>query len=146
MADELSAVEKAIDDLACASATIAALVGTQVYSETADQDATEPYLIFKFLAGSDVQGIGTQRVMSAPLVLITLVYEGAATLAIRTALTALDTLFGELVSQSVTLDTGESFRVSARREMPFKMVETDKQAQKKYTHKGGKYRFEVSVT
>ena len=144
MADELSAVEAVIDELACADSTISACIGDEVYSEVADQDAGERYLLFKFLAGSDTQGPGTHRSQSNPLYLLTLVWKDAATEEVRRAVAALDEVFGKLRSRAVTLDTGETYTVSARREAPHKMVEIDKQTMARYTHKGGRYRFYVS--
>jgi hypothetical protein len=146
--NELAAVNKTIRAKAAAETEITNVVSSRVYDDEIPQEASLPAVVFNYVTEESEQGVGTKRQMSEIVMQIKLVVENALTTAQRTAVNRIDETFGKLSSYSVTVDTGETYTVSARRERVngiVHMLERDALTKKKYTHRGGRYRFYVSA-
>jgi hypothetical protein len=145
--NELAAVNKAVRAKAVAETDITTVASTRIYDDEIPQDASLPAVVFNFVTEESEQGVGTKRQMSEIVMQIKLVVEGPLTTAHRTAVNRIDEVFGKLSSYAVAVDTGQTYTVSARRERAngiVHMAERDPVNKKRYTHRGGRYRFYVS--
>lgn len=139
MPHELGAIDNFTHDALAAKTNLNTLVGGKIWRRAAKQDATRPYCLFGFQAGTDVQGLGDVRLLTRPLYFAKLVFEGSVTSAIDTALDELDDAMGK-----VKAVTSGGYVVSARRMAILDYEERDPATSKPIFHRGGLYRLEVS--
>lgn len=117
-------------------ATISGIIGTRCYADFAPQGSALPAIIFQLQATTDLNGVGSQRVMVNNLYVVKAVMETAsyggnlATLAQR-----IDTL---LHRQQLRIGANSGY-VWCRRERVFRLAEVG-DGGKQYRHLGGVYR------
>lgn len=139
MPHELGVVDNWARDALAAKTNLNTLVGGQIWSRVAKQNATFPYCLYGFQGGQDFQGLGLVRIQTRPLYYAKLVFQTSATSAVRTALNELDDAMG-----AVSVAISEGYVISARRFTILDYEERDIQ-NKPIFHRGGLYRLEVSV-
>ncbi len=145
--NELAAVNKAIRLLGTGDSALTAIVGTRIYDDDAPEGAALPYVVSQYMTSFVQQGVGTKVMQVEIVMLIKFVTEGSITAAGRTAIKRFKALYGELSNYAVTLDTAEVFTVHARPEASggiHHLAEIDRLTMKRYTNRGGKFRFYVS--
>jgi predicted membrane-bound mannosyltransferase len=149
---EAAAAAKAIRANLIADVTLAALITTsgtvKVFAESAPQDATLPYVVFRQRSpGEDSQVINPRRVMTSPLVDVGVWVEGnpySATA--QSAAKRIDVVLGSLGGYSVTDANSDTWEVSARREGgAWVREEVDPKTMVKFYWVGGSYRLSISA-
>ena len=99
-----------------------------------------PAVVYSFQAGRDVQGLGTNRVMTRPLYLVKVISNGAPNAAAKSAADRID----ERLTVAASAKDGYAF--SGRREQSISFVEVDEATKAQYWHVGGLYRIEAYPT
>jgi len=117
-------------------ATLHALVADRIYSEVAPADATFPVVVFQWMSGHDVRGVGPTRIMDDLLYLVKAIGQTKAFTDIETIANRVDVL---LHAQSGAPTGGTVY--GCVREEPFKLAEDDEGIS--YRHLGGSYRLWV---
>lgn len=119
---------------------LAGLVNNRLYPYQATQGATYPLVIYSLQAGRDVQGLGTNRVMTRPLYLVKVISKGAPNDAARNAADRID----ELLNVASSVKDGYVF--SSRRVQSISYLESDTMQMANVTanfrHVGGLFRIE----
>lgn len=123
---------------------IASQVSTRIYDSYIPEspaNRTYPYILYNFLGGTDVDGLGTNRLLSQPLFQVRVVDEGRPDAVTR----KLDKLI-DLVLQNAVYQPSGDYYFSARREQPIDRPELDATTGKYYTNIGGLYRLFIGRT
>lgn len=142
--DEVEQAKAWIYTVLAANVDIAAAVGTRIYADYVPEppaNRTYPYILFDFIAGTDVDGLGTVRLLSKPLFQVRLVTDGRPTTATRKASKRISDVLGVAVHQ-----LSGDFYFTARREQPISRPETDAGTGKKYHNLGGLFRLWIGRT
>jgi len=142
--DEVEQAKKWIYDSLSGNAEITAVVSTRIYSDYCpDPPASRvfPYVLYEYLGGNDVDGLGTSRILSEPLFQVRVVTEGRPTTATRRAAKRITDVLGVAVYQL----SGDWY-FTARREQPVNRPETDTATGKKYHNLGGLFRLYIGRT
>lgn len=95
-----------------------------------------PSVIYSLQAGRDVQGLGTNRLMTRPLYLVKVISRGAPNTAAKSAADRIDALL------TVASSVKDGYVFSGRREQSISYLETDNQTSTAYRHIGGLFRIE----
>lgn len=125
-------------------AYIAAQVSTRVYDSYIPEppaNRTYPYILFNFLGGTDVDALGTNRLLSQPLFQVRVVSEGRPTAIVR----KIDKRIDDVLQHAVYQPSGDYY-FSARREQPIDRPELDAATGKYYANLGGLYRLYIGGT
>lgn len=115
---------------------VATLLNNRVYAYIAPQGAAYSLVIFSHQAGRDVQGLGTNRVITRPLYLVKVISQGAPNAAAKSAADRID----ERLTVAASVKDGYVF--SGRREQSISFVEVDDATKTQYWHVGGLWRIE----
>lgn len=149
MGHEAAAGAKAIKSSLAANATLVALiVATKHFAESAPQDATIPYIVFRQRSpGDDSQVINPRRSMTSPLIDVgAWVENDPFSATAQSAAKQIDVSLGSLGSYSVTDLNGDTWEVSARSEGgAWVREEVDQKTMKKYYWVGRSYRLSISA-
>lgn len=127
-----------------ANSDIAAAVGTRIYSDYVPEppaNRTYPYILYNFMAGTDVDALGTARLLTMPLFQVRVVTDGRPNAAARKVDKRIDDVLRVAVHQS----SGE-FYFTARREQPIDRAELDASTGKQYGNLGGLFRLWIGRT
>lgn len=119
-------------------AATAAIVGTRIYGDIADQDAAYPYIVYQMQSpGNDVSVIGMHRIFATPLYLVRVIEatNGYSDNAIVVA-NRIDAL---LHRASGAVSGG--YNIATNRERPFRLTEIANGRQVR--HLGGLYRLRI---
>lgn len=120
---------------------IASQVGTRIYDSYVPEppvNRTYPYVLFNFMGGPDVDGLGTNRLQSQPLFQVRVVNEGRPTAVTRKLDKEID-----LALQNAVYQPSGDYYFSARREQPIDRPELDSGSGKYYSNVGGLYRLYI---
>lgn len=142
--DEIEQAKKWIYDSLSGNSEITAVVSTRIYSDYVPEppaNRTYPYVLYNFMGGTDIDGLGTFRLATQPLFQIREVIEGRPTTAARKVAKRID----DVLRIAVYQPSGE-FYFTARREQPVNRVEYDSATGKNYTNLGGLYRLFIGRT
>lgn len=115
-----------------ADATVASLVGARIYAGAAPQDAALPVVIFNHMAGNDLVGVGTARVLNNSLYQVKGVTKGRSHAVGQQIADAID---AALHGQNVSAD---GIRVGCVREQAIVYGQSDNGEE--FRHAGGIYR------
>ena len=139
---EIQQAKKWIYDSLVANTDITGVVSTRIFAGVADsfQSPGFPYVIYTFLAGSDVDGLGTNRIFSRPLFQVIAVDNKSPDTNLRKVDKAIDNVLQVAVHQ-----LSGDFYFTARREQPVDRTFTDP-AGKSFYSIGGLYRLWVGRT
>jgi hypothetical protein len=139
---EVQQAKKWIYDSLIASTDITSVVGTKIFAGVANSFVSPgwPYVLYSFLAGADVDGLGTNRIFARPLFQVIAVDNKSPDANLRKVDKAID----DVLQFSVTELSGD-FYFSARREQPIDRTFTDS-AGKNYYSIGGLYRLYIGRT
>lgn len=142
MASELQEAKKWIVNLLKADPTLQSLLGgatlTRVYADRASFELGFPRIIVNTMSGVDVQGLGTNRIITNAIFQIRLVSEGAPDNNSKTAEARMDSI----LQTQVAVSSG-GFEYSVRRIAPIDRTEYD-EAKKPFSTIGGLYRVWVT--
>ena len=138
---EIQQAKKWIRAVLIANADITAVVGTRVYADRSPSPLVFPYIIYNFMGGTDVQGLGTARLLSRPLFQVRVVGEGSPDTNAR----KVDKRIDDVLRVAVVQPSGEFF-FSARREQPIDRPEINPATNKQFFNLGGLFRLWVSRT
>lgn len=142
--DEVEQAKAWIYSALSANVDITAAVGTRIYADYVPEPPANrvyPYLLYEFIAGPDIDGLGTVRLLTEPLFQVRLVTDGRPTTATRKASKRISDVLGVAVHQ-----LSGDFYFSARREQPISRPETDTATGKKYHNLGGLFRLWIGRT
>jgi hypothetical protein len=136
---EIQAAKKWIYDSLVANADITGVVSTRIYSSVADStvSAVFPYIVYTFIAGTDVDGLGVNRILSLPLFQVLVVSDRSPDTNVRRVDKRISDVLGVAVHQA----SGDWF-FSARREQPIDRVFTDS-ASRNFYSLGGLFRLYI---
>jgi hypothetical protein len=139
---ELQQAKKWIRDSLIANAYITANVGTDIYASILNIASPAPsrYILYSFLAGTDVDALGTSRLLSKPLFQVLVVSTTSPDAIVR----KLDKSIDDVLQNAVHQASGDYF-FTARREQPVDRVFTDA-ASRQYFSVGGLYRLYIGRT
>jgi hypothetical protein len=130
---EITTVETWLHTILGNDATLAGLVGTQIYSYAAPKTASFPLVIYQFQGGHDVRGVGPARIMTDGLYVVKAVDRDESFAGLKAIAERVDALLqgakGETVDGSV---------LGCVREQPLALEEAIDGV--KYRHLGGIYR------
>jgi hypothetical protein len=124
-----------------ANTYIASQVGTRIYDSYVPKppaNRTYPYVLFNFMGGTDVDGLGTNRLQSHPLFQVRVVDEGRPTTVTRRLDKEID-----IALQNAVYQPSGDYYFSARREQPIDRSELDASTGKYYANIGGLYRLYI---
>ena len=146
---EIQQAKAWIYTILAANVDIAARVGTRIYSDFVPEplaNRTYPYILYEYLGGNDVDGLGSNRILSFPLFQIRLVTNGTngngrPTASDRLAEKRIDTVLQNAVHQ-----LSGDYYFSARREQSVNRYELDTATGKQYANIGGLYRLFIGDT
>ncbi len=138
---EVQEAKKWIRAVLTANVDITSVVGTRVFADRSPSPVVFPYIIYNFLGGSDVQGLGTARLLARPLFQVRVVGEGSPNTAARLC----DKRIDDVLRVAVTQPSGEFF-FSARREQPVDRPEIDAATNKQFYNLGGLFRLWIGRT
>lgn len=127
-----------------ANVDIAAAVDTRIYADYVLNTPTTrvyPYILFGFLASSDVDAVGTSRLLSKPLFQVRVVTDGRPDATARTIDKRIDTVLQNAVNQ-----LSGDYYFSARREQSIDRSELDTSTGRQYGNIGGIYRLYIART
>lgn len=130
---ESARIDEWLYTLLSGDTTLTNQIGQRIYNLQAPQDAALPFVIFGYMQGIDVQGVGTARVMSSVVYQVKAVDEAES---FTTAKGIADRLDALVQGASGSVSDGQI--LAARREQIIQYVETDVGIQ--YRHLGGLYR------
>lgn len=141
---EVQAAKKWLYDSLHGDTTIATAVSARIY----DSYVPEPpanrvysYIVYNFMAGTDVDGLGTNRIFARPLFQVRLVTNGRPTTSDRLVEKRID-----IVLQNAVHQPSGDYYFSARREQPIDRAELDTATGKQYGNIGGLYRLWIGRT
>ena len=136
---EIQAAKKWIYDSLVANTDITGVVGTRIYASVADASvsAVYPRIVYNFIAGTDVDGLGVNRILSLPLFQVVVTTDRPPTTAVRTV----DKRITDVLGTAVHVASGDWF-FSARREQPIDRVFTDS-ASRNFYSLGGLFRLYI---
>lgn len=139
---EVQQAKKWIYDSLVANTDITGVVSTRIFAGVADsfQAPGFPYVLYQFIAGTDVDGLGTTRMLSKPLFQVIAVDSKSPDSNLRKVDKAIDNILQVAVYQ-----LSGDFYFSARREQPVDRVFTDA-AGRSYYSIGGLYRLYIGRT
>lgn len=141
MSDELTRVDAWLQSELAGDTTITGIVAERVYGDSADPDASYPFIVHQFQGGADVQGVGPNRIMISGLWLVRAVAQTRTWTSLAPAADAIDTVLQGNLGGPAGSD-GAVF--SAVRERPFKLIE-DIEGGEQIRQLGGLYRIEAQV-
>jgi len=124
-----------------AESYIASTVGTRIYADYVlgvPSARIFPYILYGFLAGTDVDGLGTNRLLSKPLFQVRVVTDGRPDAVARKIDKRIDTTL-----QTAVYQLSGDYYFSARREQPIDRSELDASTGKQYGNIGGLYRLYI---
>lgn len=113
-------------------------VANRVYGNRVPTGAVFPLVNFNFMAGRDVQGNGTKRIMTRPLYQIKAIVRGG----MGTSASGIADQIDDVVQNTESV-IFEGFIFSARREQQIAYSETGADPEQKFFHLGGLYRIDV---
>ena len=139
---EIQAAKKWIYDSLAANADVTGVVSTRIFASVADAtiSAVYPHIVYSFIAGTDVDGLGTNRILSLPLFQVVVNTDRSPTAAIR----KVDKRITDILGVAVYQLSGDWY-FSARREQPIDRVFTDS-ASKNFFSLGGLFRLYIGRT
>lgn len=132
---EIQEAKKWIKAALSANTDITGVVSTRIYADRAPSPLVFPYIIYDFLGGTDVQGLGTSRLGTRPLFQVRVVGEGSPDANAR----KVDKRIDDVLRVAVYQPSGEFF-FTARREQPVDRPEFDTTTNKQYYNLGGLFR------
>lgn len=147
MAGDITEIEQAKIWIAAAlagNADITAEVSTRIYADFVPSPPDRrvfPYCLFNFMAGSDIDGLGTVRLATLPLFQVRVVTEGRPTATVKKVDKRIDDVLGVAVYQP----SGDYY-FTARREQPINREEFNAATGKHYLNLGGLFRLFISKT
>jgi len=133
--DEIEEAKKWIYGSLSGNSEITAVVSTRIYSDYVPEPVASrvfPYLLYEFLGGPDVQGLGVIRQGTNALFQIRVVTEGRPSTSTRLVAKRID----DVLRIAVYQPSGE-FYFTAEREQPVSRTETDNGTGKRYHNLGG---------
>lgn len=133
MAESL-VVKQWLNDVLKADAALVAQVGTRIYDAVAPSGAAMPYVVYQYMAGRDIAGVGPHRIMTTFVYIVKVVKETNSFASLEAAANRIDA-----VLQAASGINVRGTVVACVREAPFEMVESLETGQ--YRHLGGSYRF-----
>lgn len=126
-----------------ANVDIAAAVGTRIYSDYVPEPPANrvyPYIVYNFMGGVDVDGLGTNRLQSQPLFQVRVVTNGTNGNGRPTTTDRrVDKRITDVLGTAVHQLSGD-FYFTARREQPIDRAELDAATGKQYHNLGGLFR------
>lgn len=132
MGSEVVSGDEFIFQTLSGDAELGALIPGGVHSEVAPEGTASPWIVFQYLGGSDLRGVGTVRVYASGVWIVKVIGEGQSFADLAEAADRMDTVlhgsFGGVV-------------VACYREQPFRFAEVD--GDRQYRHLGGNYRLLV---
>jgi hypothetical protein len=133
---EIQQAKKWIYDSLVANSDITGVVSTRIFSGVADsfQSPGWPYIIYGFLGGTDIDGLGVNRIFSRPLFQVIVVSNTSPNADVR----KVDKRIDDVLGVAVNVASGDYY-FSARREQPVDRVFTDA-AGKNFYSLGGLFR------
>jgi len=137
MAD-VTAIQQAkkwIYDSLAADTALVAILSTRIYADRVPPAPAFPYVLYNLMAGTDIQGVGTQREASSAIFQIRVVTYGAPDTNARKADYRIDQVF----SAAKNVLSGD-FRYTSWRSDTIDRAEYDQLANKQYHNLGGLYR------
>lgn len=147
MANDVSEVQQAkawIYATLFANADIAAAVSSRIYADYVPEPPANrvyPYIVYNFMGGTDVDGLGTNRLQSQPLFQVRVVTDGRPTATTR----KVDKRISDVLGVAVHQLSGD-FYFTARREQPIDRPELDGATGKQYHNLGGLFRLFIGRT
>ena len=123
---------------------IEALVGTRIYADYAPDPPSErtyPYILFNYMGGVDIDGLGTARIFAEPLFQVRAVFEGRPDTNARLLEKRIDD-----VLQVAEYQLSGDWYFTSRREQPIDRPETDLQTGTRYHNLGGIYRLWIGTS
>jgi hypothetical protein len=144
MADvsEIQQAKKWIYDSLVASSDITGVVSTRIFAGVANSFVSPgwPFILYTFLASTDVDGLGTNRIFSKPLFQIIVVSDKSPDANVRKVDKRIDDILGVAVTQ-----LSGDYYFTARREQSVDRVFTDPTG-KNYYSLGGLFRLYIGRT
>jgi hypothetical protein len=128
---------------------IAARVSTRIFADFVSEPPANrvfPYILYEFLGGTDVDGLGTNRILSFPLFQVRVVTNGTNGNGRPTAADRLVEKRIDTVLQNAVHQLSGDYYFSARREQPINRYELDTTTGKQYANIGGIYRLFIGDT
>ena len=122
-----------------ADATLAALVGSRIYSEQAPQERVMPFVVFNLQGGTDLRAVGTVRVYNNSLYQVKGVTQGRDYATGKSIADRIDVLL-----HGAAGNTSDGSILGCVREQPLVFAENDGGVE--YRHVGGLYRLYVQET
>lgn len=145
--NEIEVVENWLHDVLVADATLNGIVSGRVWKYAAKQNATDPYIIYGFQAGDDMQGLGTVRLLTRPTYFVRGVKKGFPDANFNIVTNRIDEVLGKVVRNTKTSSDGlTTYAISGRRVQVISYTEPNPTSDQPIFHVGGLYRFEVSPT
>lgn len=135
---EIEQAKKWIYDSLVGNSEITAVVSTRIFSDYVPEppaNRTYPYILYEYLGGNDVQGLGVARQGSSALFQIRVVTDGRPVTASR----KVDKRIDDVLRITVYQPSGE-FYFTAEREQSVNRPETDAATGKRYHNLGGLFR------
>lgn len=144
--NEIEVVENWLHDVLVADSTLNGIVSGRVWKYKAKQNASGVYVLYGFQAGSDVQGLGTVRLLTRPLYFVRAVKkDGFPDSNFNIVTNRIDEVIQNSVRSTKTSSDGATgYVISARRVQPISYTEPNPTSEIPIFHVGGLYRMEVS--
>jgi hypothetical protein len=139
--NELPTIEKFIYQTIVGDSVLSSLIETRVYGYRIPRNALFPLIQFNYLAGRDVQGLGTARIMSRPLYQIKAIGREHLSSSLILIANRIDEIF-----QSISAELFEDLAISVRREQPLSYQEQGGESETEFRHLGGLFRFDIQET
>ena len=121
---------------------IAAQIGTHIFADFVlgtPSQRTFPYVLYNFMASTDIDGLGTNRLLTKPLFQVRVVTDGRPDATAR----KIDKRIDDVLQNAVHQLSGDYY-FSARREQSIDRSELDPATGRQYGNLGGLYRLYVS--
>lgn len=143
MADvsEIQEAKKWIRTVLLSNTGITNVVSSRIYADRAPNPLTFPFIIFNYMGGPDINGLGTNRQQTQPLFQVRVVTDGAPDANARLVEKRIDD-----VLQAATHSASGDFLFAARREQSVDRVEVDSETNHVYYNLGGLYRLWIRKT
>ena len=141
---EIQQAKKWLYDSLHGDSDIAAAVATRIYDSYVPEppaNRTYSYILFNFMGGTDIDGLGTIRLASQPLFQVRLVTNGRPNASDRLVEKRIDD-----VLQNAVYEPSGDYYFTARREQPIDRAELDDATGKNYHNLGGLYRLFIGRT
>jgi len=130
---EIARVLEWIYDTLSADSTLTGLVSTRIYDGLAPQGAAFPFVVFNHQGGSDLRGVGSERVFNNSLYQVKAVTKGGSFSSGATIADRIDALL-----QAASGTTSDGVILGCVREQAIMLIE--QQSGVEYRHVGGIYR------